>query len=120
LQLSEGAIVTSGDSSWYFEKDGIRYHHILDPRTGQPARRSMAVTVIGERAMDADALATGLFVMGPARGLALVESLPGYEALIVGPDLVLHTSSGFPKIIQHTAADPMEKALMRSQQNGDL
>jgi thiamine biosynthesis lipoprotein len=98
VKLDEGAIVTSGDFSWYFEKDGIRYHHILDPRTGRPARRSVAVTVVGESAMDADALATGLFVMGPVRGLALVETLTGYEALIVDPDLVIHTSSGFPDI----------------------
>jgi thiamine biosynthesis lipoprotein len=119
LKMSEGAIVTSGDSTWYFIKDGIRYHHILDPRTGHPARQSLAVTVIGDSAMDADALATGLFVMGPVRGLALVESLPGYEALIVDPDLGVHTSSGFPDIAPLLAADRKQPVQPRSLRNGD-
>jgi thiamine biosynthesis lipoprotein len=98
LQLRRGAIVTSGDWSWYFERDGLRYHHILDPATGYPARRSIAVTVIGETAMDADALATGLFVLGPERGLRVLATLPEFEALIVGPDRVLHASPGFPPL----------------------
>jgi len=92
---SGGAIVTSGDYIQFFERDGRRYHHILDPATGRPATGSVAVTVIAPTAMDADALATGLFVMGPERGLALVESLPRVEALFFAPDLAVHRSSGF-------------------------
>jgi thiamine biosynthesis lipoprotein len=76
----------------------MRYHHILDPRTGRPARRSTAVTVVAPDATRADALATGLFVMGPEAGLALVETLPGVEALFFGPDLETHSSSGFPEL----------------------
>ncbi|MCP4655490.1 MAG: FAD:protein FMN transferase [bacterium] len=98
LHPTAGAIVTSGDYERYFEREGVRYHHILDPTTGRPARRSVAVTVIASSAMDADALATGLFVMGPEEGLALVESLPGVEALVFGPELAVHLSSGFPEI----------------------
>lgn len=97
LTLDNGAIVTSGDYESFFEKDGVRYHHILEPATGWPARRSVAVTVIAPSAMDADALATGLFVVGPERGLELVESLPEVEALFFGPDLAIHRSSGFPE-----------------------
>ena len=96
MQLDRGAVVTSGDYSWYFERDGVRYHHIIDPTTGHPARRSVAVTVIAQSAMDADALATGLFVMGPDPALDLVEKLPGVEALIIDPQLRAHVSSGFP------------------------
>jgi thiamine biosynthesis lipoprotein len=98
LELDGGAVVTSGDYQKYFEQDGMRYHHILDPRTGRPARRSTAVTVVAPDATRADALATGLFVMGPEAGLALVETLPGVEALFFGPDLETHSSSGFPEL----------------------
>ena len=98
LEPGRGAIVTSGDYQRYFEKDGVRYHHILDPATGRPARGSVAVTVIAPTAIDADALATGLFVLGPERGIETVERLPQVEALIFGPDLVVHRSSGFPEI----------------------
>jgi thiamine biosynthesis lipoprotein len=101
-----GAIVTSGDYERYFEQDGVRYHHILDPETGRPARRSVAVTVIAPEATDADALATGLFVLGPERGMQVVESTPGVEALIFGPDLAIHRSSGFPEIRLNEAAGP--------------
>lgn len=96
LRLSQGAIVTSGDYLRYFERGGVRYHHILDPATGQPARRTVAITVIAPTATDADALATGLFVMGPDRGLVALGVLPGVEALFVGPDLSIRTSPGFP------------------------
>jgi thiamine biosynthesis lipoprotein len=96
LSLGEGSIVTSGDYQQYFEREGVRYHHIIDPTTGRPARRSIAITVIAPNATDADALATGLFVMGPDRGLALVENLQSVEALMIGPNLEVRASSGFP------------------------
>jgi thiamine biosynthesis lipoprotein len=98
LALEDGAVVSSGDYFQYFERDGVRYHHILDPSTGRPADLSIAVTVIAPEATDADALATGIFVLGPERGLALVETLPGVEALIVVPGVELHRSSGFPEL----------------------
>lgn len=98
LELASGSIVTSGDYHDYFEQDGVRYHHLLDPRTGRPARGVAAVTVTGPDATTADALATGLFVLGPERGLQLVESLPGVEALFVLPDLEVRPSSGFPAV----------------------
>jgi thiamine biosynthesis lipoprotein len=106
LEPARGAIVTSGDYQRYFEKDGVRYHHILDPVTGRPARASVAVTVVAETATDADALATGLFVLGPERGIEVVEGLPGVEALIFGPDLAVHRSSGFPEILLSGSGEP--------------
>ena len=96
LHLDRGAIVTSGDYLRFFEQDGVRYHHILDPATGMPARRTISVTVVAETATDADALATGLFVMGPERGLEALGRLPGVEALFVAPDLSVRASPGFP------------------------
>jgi thiamine biosynthesis lipoprotein len=104
LELTTTAVATSGDYEWYFERDGVRYHHIIDPASGHPAARSMSTTVLAERAVDADALATGLFVMGPLEGIALAERLPGVEALIVAPDLSLHATSGFPTLVPRPPA----------------
>ena len=82
MDATDEAISTSGDYERYFMKDGVRYHHILDPETLQPARLCQSVTILAPDATTADALATGVFVMGPVRGLALVERL-GLGAVIV-------------------------------------
>lgn len=82
LDSTDEAISTSGDYERSFIKAGVRYHHILDPHTLQPARLCQSVTVVAPDAGWADALATGLFVMGPVKGLALIERL-GFGAMIV-------------------------------------
>src|SRR5712691_899443 len=82
LDATDEAVSTSGDYERYFMQDGVRYHHILDPKTLQPARLCQSVTIIAPDATTADALATGVFVMGPVRGLALAERL-GLGAVIV-------------------------------------
>lgn len=95
------AVVTSGDYERYLAVDGVRYHHILDPATGQPARASVSVTVIAARAAQADALATGLFVAGPA-GLRWFDGDPGVQALVVteaGGALRAHATGGFPAAV---------------------
>jgi thiamine biosynthesis lipoprotein len=75
-------------------KDGIRYHHILDPATLQPARECQSVTVIAKEGVMADGLDTGIFVMGPEKGMALIESLTDVEGIIVGQDGKISVSSG--------------------------
>jgi thiamine biosynthesis lipoprotein len=86
IPIANAAVATSGDYERYFEKNGIRYHHIIDPATGQPARLARSVTIISARAYLADALATAVFVLGPKNGMALIEELEGVEAIIVGAD----------------------------------
>lgn len=83
IDLRDEAISTAGDYERYFERDGVRYHHILDPLTLQPARDCQSVTVVAKDGMTADGLDTGIFVMGRDRGLALIERLPGVGAVII-------------------------------------
>lgn len=83
LRVSDAAVVSSGDYQRYFEANGVRYHHILDPATGQPARASAGTTVIMKSATVADILSTALFVKGPAEGISLAEQLPQVEAAMI-------------------------------------
>lgn len=94
IDLEDSAFGTSGDYERFFFDGGVRWHHIIDPATGYPARRSRSATVLAADALTADALDTALFVMGPARGIALAESLPGIEAAIVGSDGRLYLTTG--------------------------
>ena len=87
INVAGKAVVTSGDYERTFEVDGVRYHHILDPRTGYPARRCQAVTVVADRAAVADALATAAFVLGPEKGLDLLTTMESVEGLIVAADV---------------------------------
>lgn len=94
LQLSNISVSTSGDYERYFIKDGIRYHHIIDLSTGYPARKCRGVTILAPDTMTSDALSTSVFVLGPQKGIELVEKLPGVEAVIVDSSGKTHTSSG--------------------------
>jgi FAD:protein FMN transferase len=94
LVLRDETFSTSGDYERYFVRDGVRYHHLLDPDTGEPARGCRSVTILARSALTADWVSTGVFVMGPDAGLALVESLPGVEAVIVSAGNEVLISSG--------------------------
>jgi FAD:protein FMN transferase len=95
LDLKGMSTATSGDYEQYFEEDGIRYHHILDPSTGYPGRKCRSVTVISEENYYADGLATGVFIMGPDEGMKLIERTEGTEALIIDEHGKITMSSGF-------------------------
>lgn len=97
LKLSDTAVATSGDYQRFFEQDGVRYHHILDPADGRPARLCQSVTVVAGEAVQADALATAAFVLGPQRGLRLLEDLPAIEGLLVDSAGRLLKTSGLPE-----------------------
>ena len=94
IDLEDEAISTAGDYERFFERDGVRYHHILDPRTLHPARSCQSVTVVAREGVWADALDTGIFVMGTESGMRLVEALPDVEAIIVDHEGHIHVSSG--------------------------
>lgn len=83
FDLSDTAIATSGDYERFFTIDGVRYHHILDPASGQPARGCQSVTVLAATAAEADACATAAFVLGPEKGLAFLRGRNGVRGLIV-------------------------------------
>jgi len=92
------SVATSGDYERFFEVDGARYHHILDLRVGYPAQGVASITVLARDATLADALATGLFVLGPVEGLEVAEGLEGVEALwLVAGGAVVRTS-GFERL----------------------
>ena len=92
LKLSEQAVVTSGDYERFMIVDGKRYCHILDPKTGFPADSLQSVTIICPDAELADALATSVFVMGPEKGMALIERLKNVECVLVDAQGELHYS----------------------------
>ena len=84
LNVASKAIVTSGDYERYFIKNGVRYHHILDPSTGYPAESDLiAVTVVYDKSVDADALSTSLFILGMKRGYELIKTINGAEAVFI-------------------------------------
>jgi len=83
VDVSDEAIVTSGDYERYRIVDGVRYHHIIDPRNGWPASLCQSVTVVAPSAEQADALATAVFVLGPEKGLALVAGQDRVDVLVV-------------------------------------
>ncbi len=100
IPLEDAAISTSGDYERFFEQDGVRYHHILDPSTGKSAREVHSTSIIGTRATDTDALSTSVFVMGVKRGLELVNSIEDIEAIIIDNQGRLHYSNGLARVEQ--------------------
>ena len=94
VEMSDGTFSTSGDYERTFMKDGVRYHHILDPDRGEPARGCRSVTLVTNRAVIADALAKGVFILGPADGMALIEKIPDVEGVIVTATNQVLVSSG--------------------------
>ena len=98
--VKDKIIVTSGDYERFFVKNGKRYHHILDPRTGYPATGLRSVTIVATDGLTADALATAVLVLGPDEGLKLVESIQGIEALLIDSAGRVRLSSGAVSIFE--------------------
>lgn len=101
IEVSKGAVATSGDTEQFVEIDGQRYSHIVNPRTGVGVTNRCRVTVIAPDCQMADALASAVTVLGPEEGLVLIESMSGVEAMIQQKDndkIKEFKSSGFPEL----------------------
>ncbi|WP_151732927.1 FAD:protein FMN transferase ['Paenibacillus yunnanensis' Narsing Rao et al. 2020] len=96
IKIADEVIDASGVYERYFIQDGVRYHHILDPRTGFPAQNGLkSITIMSPNATDADALSTGVFLMGLEDGIKYLESLPEkVDAFFITGDNKIYATSG--------------------------
>jgi len=94
LPLSDASFSTSGDYERYFDEDGKRFHHIIDPKTGDSARKCRSVTVISDSATRTDALTKSVFIMGPEEGIRFIDTLTGVDAVAVAPNGKVFYSKG--------------------------
>lgn len=98
LKVKNKSVVTSGNYERYFIKNGKRYHHILDPKTGYPAEKGLiSTTIISDKSIDGDALSTSTYILGLEKGRKLIESLKGVEAIFVTKDKKVYTTRGLNK-----------------------
>jgi thiamine biosynthesis lipoprotein len=104
LDISDRAVVSSGDYERYFEVDGVRYHHILDPFTGYPADTNISqVSIIADNGINADALSTTVLLLGVSNGLALIDSITDVEAVFVTKDKKIYITPALrPYITENT------------------
>ena len=98
FEISDKSIATSGNYERYFDPEKTA-HHIIDPKTGYSANECISATIIGENCMQVDALATAVFVMGPEKGMGLVESLPDVECFIIDVERTTYSSSGLSRYL---------------------
>ncbi|MFQ5965275.1 MAG: FAD:protein FMN transferase [Candidatus Scalinduaceae bacterium] len=107
FKIKDKAVSTSGDYEKFFIVDGERHSHIIDPRTGKPVKGIVSVTVIADNATRADALSTGIFVLGLEEGMKLIEGLPDVEGVIIheniNSELSINTSSGMKTFFKSNA-----------------
>lgn len=94
LPLRDTSISTSGDYERFFERDGVRHHHLIDPKTGRSPSAVRSVTILANDGLTSEGISKCVFVMGLPRGLRLVESLPGVDAVVVDAAGALHFSAG--------------------------
>ncbi|MFO1426191.1 MAG: FAD:protein FMN transferase [Steroidobacteraceae bacterium] len=94
MPLTDTAISTSGDYERYFDENGVRYHHIIDPHTGKSAGKVRSATIIGPTATETDGLSKTAFILGPQRALEIIARVPGVDAVFVGPDGHVYYSPG--------------------------
>jgi thiamine biosynthesis lipoprotein len=106
VRTADRTIVTSGPYERFFVQDGVRYHHIIDPRTGYPSRNGLEqVTVVAEHSIDADALSTAGFVLGLDAGRELFESMPGVEGIFVTDGKEVYLTSGLATVRDGSGGD---------------
>jgi FAD:protein FMN transferase len=94
MPIEDAAFSTSGDYERFFEEGGVRYHHILDPRTGMSPHAVRSVTIIASNATRTDGLSKTVFILGPEKGLAFINSLPDADAIVIAADGKVSYSKG--------------------------
>jgi thiamine biosynthesis lipoprotein len=94
LPLINSAMSTSGDYERYFDEGGVRYHHIIDPRTGHPASKVRSATILGPTATETDGMSKTAFVLGPEKALEIINRMPQYDAIFVTPEGKILYSNG--------------------------
>lgn len=95
IDVSNIAVFTSGDYERVVDVNGKRYHHIFDPKTGKPADKCISVTVMATDIKTVAGLSASVFILGPEKGLELIRNMPAVDALIVTPDLAIHSTDFF-------------------------
>jgi thiamine biosynthesis lipoprotein len=86
IPLADSAISTSGDYERFFDENGVRYHHIIDPHTGHSASKVRSATILGPTATQTDGMSKTAFVLGPDKALEIINRMPEYDAVFVCPD----------------------------------
>jgi len=94
LPLEDAAFSTSGDYERYFDEGGVRYHHIIDPKTGQSPHAVRSATIISSNATRTDGLSKTVFILGPVAGIAFINSLADADAVVVAADGKVTYSKG--------------------------
>ncbi len=95
VEVDKGKVLSSGDYERFFEKEGTRYHHIIDPKTGRPSTHAIAATLWLPEKPKVDLPSVTLMLLPPEKALALVETIPGAEALIVDADKKVWMTPGW-------------------------
>jgi FAD:protein FMN transferase len=94
IPLADAAVSTSGDYERFFDENGVRYHHIIDPRTGHSASKVRSATIIGPTATQTDGMSKTAFVLGPEQAMEIINRMPQYDAVFVTPDGHMLYSNG--------------------------
>jgi thiamine biosynthesis lipoprotein len=107
IPLIDSAMSTSGDYERYFDEDGVRYHHIIDPHTGHSANKVRSATILAPTATQTDGMSKTAFVLGPEKALEIINRMPEYDAIFVCPDgRVLYSNGLRPPTPREAAKVP--------------
>lgn len=107
IPLSDIAMSTSGDYERYFDENGVRYHHIINPRTGHSASKVRSATILAPTATQTDGMSKTAFVLGPEKTLEIINRMPEYDAVFVCPDgRVLYSNGLRPPAPRPAGAPP--------------
>jgi len=109
IPIVNSAMSTSGDYERYFDEGGVRYHHIIDPRTGHSASKVRSATILGPTATETDGMSKTAFVLGPEKALEIINRMPQYDAIFVTPDGKVLYSNGLAPPSQAAPSKPDAK-----------